>query len=153
MSQIQDIIDMSKEGHSVAEISREIKVDEKTVRKYLKQDDFSPRPPEKTQRSSKLDPYKHLIAKWLEEDQTRWRKQRHTAKRIHNRLKGESPGYNCSYNMVQRYVKEARGVLQAQRASQELVWHPGESQADFGEANFYERGVIVRKKYLTLSFP
>jgi len=35
----------------------------------------------------------------------------------------------------------------------ELVWHPGESQADFGEAAFLERGRMVRKKYLTLSFP
>lgn len=153
MPQIHGIKDMSREGHSVAEISRDIKVDEKTVRKYLKQDDFSPRPPEKAQRSSRLDPHKHLIEQWLKEDQHRWRKQRHTAKRIHDRLKQESPGYDCSYNIVQRYVKQARGTLRAQRASQELVWHPGESQADFGEADFLERGVLVRKKYLTLSFP
>jgi transposase len=144
---------MAREGYTVAEISRGSNVDEKTVRKYLKQDDFSPRIPEKTQRASKLDPYKPLIDQWLEEDQTRWRKQRHTAKRIHNRLTQESPGYDCSYNIVQRYVKEARGLLQARRANQELVWHPGETQSDFGEADFHEQGVLVRKKYLTLSFP
>jgi len=153
MSQIKGIREMSREGHSVAEISRDIEVDEKTVRKYLKQDDFSPRPPEKSRRSSRLDPHKQLVDQWLKEDQTRWRKQRHTAKRIHERLTRESPGYDCSYNLVQRYVKEARGMLRAQRASQELVWHPGESQSDFGEADFLEQGVLVRKKYLTLSFP
>ena len=153
MPQIHGIREKAREGHSVAEISREIKADEKTVRKYLKQDDFSPRPPEKSQRASRLDPHKPLIDQWLEEDQTRWRKQRHTAKRIHDRLKLESPGYDCSYNIVQRYVKEARSMLRAQRASQELVWHPGESQSDFGEADFLEQGVLVRKKYLTLSFP
>jgi len=144
---------MAREGHSVAEISREIDVDEKTVRKYLKQSDFSPRPPEKSRRASRLDAHKHLIDTWLEEDQKRWKKQRHTAKRIHDRLKKESAGYDCSYNIVQRYVKEARGMLRARRASQELVWHAGESQSDFGEADFRERGVLVRKKYLTLSFP
>ena len=153
MPQIHGIRELSRDGHSVTEISREIKVDEKTVRKYLKQDDFSPRPPEESQRPSRLDPHKHLIDQWLEEDQTRWRKQRHTAKRIHDRLKSESEGYDCSYNIVQRYVKQARGMLRALRASQELVWHPGESQGDFGEADFLERGALVRKKYLTLSFP
>ncbi len=153
MPQIHGIIEKAREGYTVAEISREINVDEKTVRKYLKQDNFSPCPPEKTQRASKLDPHKHLIDQWLEEDQTRWRKQRHTAKRIHNRLTQESPGYDCSYNIVQRYVKEARGLLQSRRANQELVRHPGETQSDFSEADFHERGVLVRKKYLTLSFP
>ena len=153
MPQIQNIREMSHEGHSVAEISRDIEVDEKTVRKYLKQDDFSPYPPEKLRRPSRLDPHRPLIDQWLKEDQTRWRKQRHTAKRIHERLTRESPGYDCSYNLVQRYVKEVRGMLRAQRASQELVWHPGEGQSDFGEADFLEQGVLVRKKYLTLSFP
>jgi transposase len=144
---------MSHEGHSVAEISRDIEVDEKTVRKYLKQDDFSPCAPEKLRRPSRLDPHKPLIDQWLKEDQSRWRKQRHTAKRIHERLARESPGYDCSYNLVQRYVKEVRGMLRAGRASQELVWQPGEAQSDFGEADFLEQGVLVRKKYLTLSFP
>ena len=153
MAQIRNIREMSREGHSVAEISRNIEVDEKTVRKYLKQDDFSPRPPAKSRRESRLDPHKQLIDQWLKEDQTRWRKQRHTAKRIHDRLTRESPGYDCSYNIVQRYVKETRGMLRVQRASQELVWHAGEAQADFGEADFFEQGVLVRKKYLTLSFP
>lgn len=48
---------------------------------------------------------------------------------------------------------DVRSTLQTHRANQELVWHAGETQADFGEADFIERGVKVRKKYLTLSFP
>lgn len=35
----------------------------------------------------------------------------------------------------------------------ELVWDPGPAQVDFGEADFYESGKPIRKKYLTLSFP
>jgi len=153
MPEIHAIRDKAREGHTVASISREVEVDEKTVRKYLKVDDFSPRPPEKLRGVSRLDPHTPLIDQWLEEDQHRWRKQRHTAKRIHDRLKEESEGYDCSYNIVQRYVKETRREMHALRASQELVWHPGESQADFGEADFLEAGVVVRKKYLTVSFP
>jgi transposase len=153
MPQIHGIRELSRDGHSIAEISRKKNVDEKTVRKYLKQDDFSPRPPEKRHRTSRLDPHKQLIDTWLKEDQARWRKQRHTAKRIHERLKQESPGFNCSYNIVQRYVKAVKSQLRSQRASQELVWHPGEAQGDFGEADFIEGGVQVRKKYLILSRP
>ncbi|MGO9530804.1 MAG: IS21 family transposase [Syntrophobacteraceae bacterium] len=153
MPQINSIKEMARDGQSVAGIARELSVDEKTVRKYLVQEDFSPRPPNEAARASKLDPHKKLIDTWLEEDQGRWHKQRHTAKRIHDRLKTESPGYDCAYNAVQRYVKDTLRAQRALRASQELVWHPGESQCDFGEADFRERGELVRKKYLTLSFP
>ena len=153
MPEINSIKEMAQAGQSVAGISRELAIDEKTVRKYLKQEDFSPRPPEEVVRPSKLDPHKGLIDTWLEEDQGRWHKQRHTAKRIHDRLTTESPGYECSYNAVQRYVKDKLRAQRALRASQELVWHPGEAQCDFGEADFRERGELVRKRYLTLSFP
>ena len=153
MQEISRIKEMDRAGQTVAEIARELAIDEKTVRKYLKQDDFSPCAPEETARPSKLDPHKGLIDNWLEEDQGRWHKQRHTAKRIHDRLKVESPGYDSAYNAIQRYVKDALRAQRALRASQELVWHPGEAQCDFGEADFRERGELVRKKYLTLSFP
>lgn len=152
MSQIEDIRDMARD-RSVADISRRLSVDEKTVRKYLQQDDFSPKPPRRNPRPSRLDRHTPLIDQWLREDEKRWHKQRHTAKRVHERLREEAPGYDCSYNVVQRYVKKARGMKRAERANQELVWHPGESQADFGEADFLERGEMIRKKYLTLSFP
>ena len=46
MPQINSIKEMARDGQSVAGIARELSVDEKTVRKYLNQEDFSPRPPE-----------------------------------------------------------------------------------------------------------
>ena len=39
------------------------------------------------------------------------------------------------------------------KGSQELIWEPGDAQADFGEADFYEGIQCVRRKYLALSFP
>jgi len=152
MSQIEDIREMARH-RSVAGISRSLSVDEKTVRKYIRQDDFSPKPPRHNPRPSRLDAHTHLIERWLTEDEGNWHKQRHTAKRIHQRVLQESPGFDCSYNVVQRYVKKARKKHGKERGNQELVWHPGETQADFGEADFLERGETVRKKYLTLSFP
>lgn len=54
--------------------------------------------------------------------------------------------------VVQRYLKKCRSV-QTEKANLELVWDPGPAQVDFGEADFYESGKLIRKKYLTLSFP
>ena len=153
MPQINSIRDLAIDEYSVAEIAHKLHYDEKTVRKYLKQQDFSPKPPETKVFPSKLDPYKATIDGWLEADKNQWFKQRHTAQRIHDRLLAEVAGYNCSYCTVQRYMKNRRCEIQSQRANQELVWHPGETQADFGEADFIERGEQIRKKYLTFSFP
>ena len=39
------------------------------------------------------------------------------------------------------------------KATQDLIWFPGDAQADFGEADFYEGPRCVRRKYFVLSFP
>ena len=153
MSQINTIRDKRKDGYSKAEIARELAIDEKTVRKYLKEEDFSPKIPEKHVRPSILDPYKPQILAWLEEDKKVWSKQRHTGKRIYERLTEKYEEFCCSYLTVQRYVKEVRETSIELRACQELVWHPGETQADFGEAECVCQGETGRKKYLTVSFP
>lgn len=150
MSQVNYIRDLSNSGYRIAEISKKLKLDRKTVRKYLNQEDFSPTPPVKHPVPSKLDPYKPKILEWLAEDQHVWQKQ-HTAKRILDRLR-EEEGFDGSYSIVQRYVKSVRHAQQA-RATQELVWEPGSTQVDFGEADFNVNGVCRRMKYLTVSFP
>lgn len=152
MSQINCIRDKRKAGYSVVRIAAELEIDEKTVRKYLKQRDFSPKPPASKEKPSILDPYKAQIRAWLKEDEHSWYKQRHTAKRIHERLQEAYAGYQCSYVTVQRFVKRIRAEQAATRACQQLVWHPGEAQADFGEVEcICEQR--VRKNYLGLSFP
>jgi transposase len=152
MSQINNIRDLAQKGYQAGEISEKTGHDVKTIKKYLAVEDFSPEPPLEKENPSKLDAYKEIILSWLEEDKKHWRKQHHTAKRIQDRLEEEVPGYHCSYSLVQRYVKKVREEMR-QKANQELVWHPGEAQVDFGEADFCETGRVVRKKYLTVSFP
>jgi transposase len=155
MSQINSIREMRKAGYSVAKIAREAKVDEKTVRKYLKMEDFSPKVPEvKREVAPKLNPYKPTILKWLEEDKGNWAKQRHTAQKIHDRLVQEFDDYDCSYPTLVRYVRSVRQEhIEAHRGTLELVWHPGQAQADFGELECYEEGVKVRKRFFVISFP
>lgn len=143
---------------SLTEIARIEKLDWRTVRKYVDMEDFNePSPsPDEEQHSSKLDLYKPIIDKWLMEDKKAPRKQRHTAKRIHKRLKEEVDGYACSYRLVAAYVagKKQELRLKKQEGYLPLEHHPGEAQSDFGYADFYENGRLHQEsKYLVLSFP
>lgn len=151
MPQINHIRDLSKCGYRISDIHKETGIDPKTIRKYINQEDFSPSPPVKAGRPSILDPYKETIEKWIQEDSLHWKKQHHTGRRIYVRLRDEF-GYQGSYDTVQKYTKYLRKRKQL-KATQELLWEPGCAQVDFGEADFYEDGLLVRKKYLTVSFP
>lgn len=153
MSTINSIHQMRREGDSISEIARKTGVSRNTVYKYLEKDDFSPELPARTARPSKLDQYKPVIDAWLEDDAANWRKQRHTAKRIWERLRDEY-GADVGCSTVRRYVSEARAARKALDGQHlDLDWHPGEAQADFGEADFCVRGVKTRMKYFVVSFP
>ena len=143
---------------SLTEIARLMHMDWRTVRKYVDMEDFndSPPVPEDDSHTSKLDPFKPLIDSWLEADRKAPRKQRHTARRIHKRLKEEADRYDCSYRLVAAYVTEKKKALRLtnQAGYLPLEHHPGEAQADFGYADFYENGRLHHNaKYLVLSFP
>lgn len=151
MSQINHIKDLSNCGYRISEIAKETGTDPKTIRKYLSQEDFSPKPPLMVEKPSILDSFKPVIDQWLEDDKKHWKKQHHTARRIYERLVDEQ-GYTGSYSIVQRYLKKCR-TQRVEKANLELTWDPGPAQVDFGEADFYESGKPCRKKYLTVSFP
>lgn len=74
MSVVNSIRQQRRDGYSISDIAKMNGVSRDTVYKYLKQDDFSPEPPRKSTRPSKLDPYKPYIGGWLEEDADNWRK-------------------------------------------------------------------------------
>ncbi len=151
MTQINLIRDLAKSGYKISEIHEMTKSDPKTITKYLEKDDFSPEPPIKNGRSSIVAPFHDKIMEYLEEDKKHWSKQRHTAKRIFERLRDEE-GYPGSYDAVQKYVQKLRQETKM-TGTQELVWEPGSAQVDFGEADFNEDTDCVRRKYLTTSFP
>jgi transposase len=79
----------------------------------------------------KLDGFTGVIDRILEEDQERPRKQRHTARRIFERLKAEH-GFAGGETIVKDYVRERR--LQGREMFVLLMHSPGHGQADFGEA-------------------
>ena len=101
----------------------------------------------------KLDAYKPLIDQWLLDDRKAPRKQRHTAKRVFKRLVAESEGFDCSYRLVAQYVPTENHQMHLD--SKSLICRssttPGEAQADFGAAQFFENSLSIEGKYLVLS--
>ena len=95
------------EGKSIREVSREYGLHWDTVRKMLA---YSVPPGYRRQtppRRPKLEPYTGVIDRILEDDLARPRKQRHTAKRIFERLRDEY-GFDGGYTTVKDYVRENR---------------------------------------------
>ncbi len=154
MDQIDVIKELQREGFGPTDIASRLGFDRKTVSKYMDREDFSPNQDHAESTGSKLDRWKSKIDEWLEEDRTMRYKQRHTAKRVHDRLRTEYAGdYDCSYPLVQRYLKSLKERRGKKKGYLELVWAPGEAQADFGEADIVEAGTRRIMKYLIVSFP
>ena len=160
MDQIHQIRELYY-GQGITNLSEIAKItgrNRKTVTKYIDKEDFSSPPPEPSDdkaRTSKLDPYKPLIDSWLIADKKAPRKQRHTAKRVFKRLNKEVAGFDCSYRTVAAYYAQRKKELTPKNSEGYLpLKHtPGESQADFGSAQFRENGIVHDGKYLIVSFP
>jgi transposase len=160
MDQIHHIREMYfQQDKSISEIASETGLNRKTISKYVDMEDFNcppPTPASVETHESKLDPFRHLIDEWLQADKLAPRKQRHTAKRVFKRLQEEAKGFNCSYRLVALYVAQKKKELRLKKKEGYLPLnhHPGEAQADFGFADFYENGKLHHEaKYLVLSFP
>ena len=150
----QSIRTMDDCGVPRTEIAEALGVSRNTVAKYADMEDMSPEPPApRDRRKRAVGPHEEWIAKVLDADRAAPRKQRHTAKRIYDRLV-EERGYTGSYSSVCRCVAEwrrehagpAQGYL-------ELDWAPGTAQADFGEFQCVLAGKRVKAKLLVLTFP
>ena len=116
MPTINSIRQLRRDGLSITDIASATGVSRDTVYKYLKKDDFSPQIPSKQKHASKLDPYRSIIESWLDEDKTNWKKQRHTSRRIYQRLTEEC-GVNVSESAVNRYVRKLKETRKAYELS------------------------------------
>lgn len=153
MNQIDEIKELQRQGYGPLEISRRFGIDRKTASRYMGNDSFSEENEKPCQVASKLDPWKAEIDGWLIEDRRMRFKQRHTAQRVYDRLKELHADFDGSYTLVQRYLKAYKTKQRQYEGALELVWHAGEAQADFGEADVLHKGALQIIKYLTLSFP
>ncbi|MBA3625372.1 MAG: IS21 family transposase [Methylibium sp.] len=138
------------DGMSQRQAARLFGIDPKTVAKMLR---FSVPPGYRRSKPvvrPKLDPLVPVIERILEEDQARPRKQRHTARRIFERLRAEH-GFTGGETIVKDYVRERR--RQGQEMFVPLVHPPGHGQADFGEAVAVIGGEERRIHFLAVDLP
>ena len=103
-----------------------------------------------TLRQAQDEPFTGAIDAILEGDSKVPRKQRHTAKRIFERLRDEH-GFDGQYTIVKDYVRE-RG-RRGQEMFVPLSHTPGHAQCDFGEAVAIVGGVERKVHYFVLDLP
>ncbi|MHC4108863.1 MAG: IS21 family transposase [Planctomycetota bacterium] len=138
------------DGLSHREAAREFGIDRKTVAKMLA---FSVPPGYRRSgppRRPKLDGFTAIIDRILEEDRGAHRKQRHTAKRLFERLRDEH-GFSGGYTIVKDYVRERRSRTREMFVP--LAHSPGHAQVDFGEALAVIGGVMRKAHFFAFDLP
>ncbi len=138
------------EGMSIREASRVFGVHRKTVRKILQ---FSI--PPGYQRSGepkrpKLDAVAGILDQMLESDRHSPKKQRHTAKRIFERLRDEH-GFAGGYTIVKDYVRGRK--LGPREVFIPWAHEAGHAQVDFGEALVRIGGVERKAHFFVMDLP
>jgi transposase len=101
-------------------------------------------------RRPKLDGFTEIIDQWLLEDLGQRAKQRHTAKRVFERLRDEH-AFNGGYTIVKDYIREHR--RRGREMFVPLHHPPGDAQADFGEASVFIGGVERTAHFFAFDLP
>jgi transposase len=97
----------------------------------------------------KIGAYLEQIAQIIEQDKSMPKKQRHTAKRIYERIR--EMGYGGKYTQVKAAVRELMQVKQ--EVFMPLIHRPGEAQVDFGYALAKVAGVLRRVGFFVIVLP
>lgn len=118
---------------TIPQIARELSIDERTVSRWLNADKYRQR--EIGPRSSKLDPFKPQIIRWLETHP-------YTATQIYLRLR--EIGYSGGITIIKDYVHHVRP--QRAPAFLTLAFAPGEcAQVDWGQFGTITVGNTTRR--------
>ncbi|MDK1039737.1 MAG: IS21 family transposase [Actinomycetota bacterium] len=139
---------VERQGVSIREIQRETGLHFKTIKKILAHP--APLPFDCPERPKpKIGRYLERISSILDADKDVPKKQRHTAKRIFERIQEE--GYTGGYTAVKDVVRDLK------RTSQEvfvpLMHRPGEAQMDFGQALVKMGGVLRKVMFFAMALP
>ena len=139
-----------RDGVSIRQIQRETGLHHTTIKKIL----ASSSPPPfacPARAKTKLGPYVERIAAILqaEKDERIPQKQRHTAKRIFERLREE--GYTGGYTQVKAAVHELRQT--SQEGFMPLRHDPSKAQVDFGHALVKLQGELIKVAFFVMALP
>ena len=138
------------DGMSNSAAARLFGIDRKTVAKILKHSVPPGYRREGPPVRPKLDPFVAIIDQILADDMSRIKKQRHTAKRIHERLRDEH-GFTGGITIVTDYVREKK--RRTREVFVPLSHAPGHAQVDFGETLGVIGGVECKLHYFAMALP
>jgi transposase len=122
----------------------------RTIQKILKDPEPPDRPKEYARDKPKTGQFISVIHEILEADKKVHAKQRHTGKRIFERLRDEhgyTGGITVVRDEIRRYKQAAAEVFMP------LAHPPGEAQFDFGEAKAIYRGREIKVMFCVMSLP
>src|SRR3982751_4639669 len=138
------------DGLSKRAACREYKIHWKTLKKIL--DNAEPPGYRRTKpgRPSILEPLLPVVHQILEDDRKAPGKQRHTAKRIFDRLRAEH-GYQGGLTTVKDAARACR--LRTAEVFVPLAHPPGEAQADFGQAEVTLDGRTATVALFVMTLP
>jgi transposase len=132
------------------EAAKKYNLNFRTIQKILSREE----PPEqrkKTERAKPvIGPFVPIIHQILEADKKVHRKQRHTGKRIFERLReehGYTGGITVVRDEIRRYKQSTAEVFMP------LAHPPGHAQFDFGEAQAVYRGRTIKVMFCVMSLP
>ena len=138
-----------QEGLSKREIIRRERIHWETLNKALTHSEppgyrmKAPRP------KPKIGPYLECIEQIIKKDKSYPKKQRHTAKRIFERIK--EMGYTGGYTQVKEAVREIKRLKR--EVFMPLIHRPGEAQVDFGYALVKMFGQLRKVAFFVMALP
>jgi len=125
-----------------------------TIYKYLKDNFESPEEKEQKEYIGIAAPYEPIIREWLTEDKKHFYKQRHTAKRVYDRLRKIEPSLSISYKTVLRmYNRIHREVFSDRRERLNLPNSPGVAEIICTATKLRINKKNCNSHVITLSFP
>lgn len=123
------IKEMKERGMSISDIARELRMDRKTVRKYLTAPS-APVPSKRKQKASKLDPYKPYLDQRMLEDQV-W-----NSVKLFEEI--EVKGYDGGLTILKDYMKPYRAAAK-KKYTMRYETRPGEQmQVDWKDVGLVE---------------
>ena len=142
-------LDVLRGESSKREILRREGVHWETLKKILKH----PEPPgyrmKRSRPKPKIGAYLEQIAQIIESDESLPKKQRHTAKRICERIK--ESGYQGGYTQVREAVRDIK--RHKKEVFMPLIHRPGEAQVDFGYALAKIAGFLRKVAFFVMALP
>jgi transposase len=138
------------DGQSKRSVCREFDIHWDTLQKILHHSEPPGYRRAAARPKPKLEPFLAVIHQILEADRKAPKKQRHTARRIFERLRDEH-GYQGGLSIVKEAVASWR--LRSAEVFIPLAHPPGEAQVDFGEAEIHLDGKPTKVALFVMTLP